>query len=51
MTLTAAQAMDCMEAVATVLKVRFNNLSATELAALSKECVKSVMRVLAEDEG
>ena len=46
--MTATQAMDCMEAIAGVLKVRFNNLNATELAGLSKECVKAVMQVLGE---
>ena len=33
--MTATQAMDCMEAIAAVLKVRFNNLNAVELAAIN----------------
>jgi hypothetical protein len=49
--MTAAQAMDAMEAVSAVLKARFNNLSAMEVARLSKEIVKAIIREMEVQRG
>lgn len=43
---TAIQAMDSMEAVAEVLRARFSNLTALEIASLSRAMVKAVISVI-----